>query len=81
MSAELKDLVEHIVCSLVDDPEAVEVTDVADEIGSVLEVRVAQPDLGKVIGKRGNTARAIRTVLAAAATKSRARAVLNILED
>jgi predicted RNA-binding protein YlqC (UPF0109 family) len=78
----LLELIEHIARSLVDYPNAVEVRDVGGHgDATVLELRVAKEDLGKVIGKGGATARAIRAVLFAAAMKTRRRAVLNIVED
>ena len=76
----LKELVIHIAQSLVDFPEQVEVKEVAGEQTAVLELKVAQQDLGKIIGKQGKTAKAIRTILGAAAAKLRKRAVLEILE-
>ncbi|MCK5710100.1 MAG: KH domain-containing protein [Deltaproteobacteria bacterium] len=76
----LKELVTFIAQSLVDDPDKVEVHEVAGEQTAVLELRVAQEDLGKIIGKQGKTAKAIRTILGAAAAKMRKRAVLEILE-
>jgi predicted RNA-binding protein YlqC (UPF0109 family) len=76
----MRQLVEQIAKALVDQPEQVEVREVAGEQTSVLELRVAQEDLGKVIGKQGKTARAIRTILAAAGMKLRKRFVLEILE-
>jgi hypothetical protein len=76
----MKELVESIARSLVDEPESVSVTEVEGEQTTVLELRVAQDDLGKVIGKQGRTARAIRTLLGAAGMKLRKRFVLEILE-
>ena len=76
----MKELVEHIVKKLVDKPESVVVTEISGEQATIVELRVANEDLGKVIGKEGRTARAIRTLLHAAATKERKRAVLEILE-
>jgi len=76
----LKELVEFIVKKLVDKPDSVVVTEISGEQATIVELRVAQEDLGKVIGKEGRTARAIRTLLHAAATKERKRAVLEILE-
>jgi uncharacterized protein len=76
----LKDLVEYIAKSLVDNPDQVEVNEVSGEQTSVLELRVAKEDLGKVIGKQGRTARAMRTILGAASTKDKKRSVLEILE-
>lgn len=77
---DLKVLIESIARSLVDSPEEVQVTEVQGEQTTVLELRVAGDDLGKVIGKQGRTARAMRTLLAAAGTKAQKRAVLEILE-
>jgi len=76
----LKDLVTYVAKSLVDNPDAVQITEVEGEHTSVLELRVAKEDLGKVIGKQGRTARAIRTILAAASSKAKKRTVLEILE-
>ena len=76
----LKELVSYIAKSLVDNPEKVEVREVAGEQTSVLELKVSQEDLGKIIGKQGKTAKAIRIILSAAAAKMRKRAVLEILE-
>jgi len=76
----LNELVTFIAQSLVDDPDKVEVHEVAGEQTAVLELKVAQEDLGKIIGKQGKTAKAIRTILGAAAAKMRKRAVLEILE-
>jgi predicted RNA-binding protein YlqC (UPF0109 family) len=76
----MRELVEMIAKTLVDDPEEVRVTEVVGEQTTVLELRVAQHDLGKVIGRQGRTARAIRTLLGAAGMKVRKRFVLEILE-
>jgi hypothetical protein len=76
----MKELLELIAKALVDRPEAVEVREVEGEQTTVLELRVAQDDLGKVIGKQGRTARSIRTILSAAGMKLRKRVVLEILE-
>jgi Predicted RNA-binding protein (contains KH domain) len=76
----LNELVTFIAKSLVDNPEKVEVRNVVGEQTAVLELKVAQEDLGKIIGKQGKTAKAIRTILSAAAAKMRKRAVLEILE-
>ena len=76
----LRLLIEEIAQALVDDPENVEVSEVVGEQTSVIELRVAKSDLGKVIGKQGRTARAMRTILSAASTKLRKRSVLEILE-
>ncbi len=76
----MKELVEVIAKALVDSPDQVAVTEIAGEQTIVLELKVAQSDLGKVIGKQGRTARAIRTLLGAAGMKIRRRFVLEILE-
>lgn len=76
----MKELVEIIARALVDKPEAVEVTEVAGEQTTVIELRVAKEDLGKVIGKEGRTARAMRTILGAASMKIKKRSVLEIIE-
>lgn len=77
---EMKDLIAYIAKALVDNPEAVEVSEVEGEHTSVIELKVAKSDLGKVIGKQGRTARAMRTILSAASTKIHKRAVLEIIE-
>ena len=76
----LKDLVEYIAKPLVDNPDAVQVKEIEGEQTSVIELKVAKEDLGKVVGKQGRTARAIRTILSAASTKVKKRAVLEIIE-
>jgi len=76
----MKELVEMIAKALVDNPDEVAVTEVEGEQITVLELRVEQSDLGKVIGKQGRTARSIRTLLGAAGMKLRKRFVLEILE-
>ncbi|MGA7874378.1 MAG: KH domain-containing protein [Desulfoferrobacter sp.] len=76
----LKELIEFMARALVDNPERVNVSEIAGEQTSVIELRVAKEDLGKVIGKQGRTARAMRTILSAASTKLRKRAVLEIIE-
>jgi predicted RNA-binding protein YlqC (UPF0109 family) len=76
----MKDLIEYIAKALVDVPDQVKVNEVEGEKTSVLELTVAKEDLGKVIGKQGRTARAIRTILSAASTKIRKRSVLEIIE-
>ncbi|MBI5789475.1 MAG: KH domain-containing protein [Candidatus Schekmanbacteria bacterium] len=76
----MKALIEHIARSLVDLPQEVSVNEIDGEKTTVIELKVAKEDLGKVIGKQGRTARAMRTILNAAATKIRKRAVLEILE-
>jgi hypothetical protein len=76
----MKDLIKYIAEALVDDPEAVEVSEVAGEQTSVIELKVAKDDLGKIIGKQGRTARAMRTILGAASAKIKKRSVLEIIE-
>jgi predicted RNA-binding protein YlqC (UPF0109 family) len=76
----MKELIKHIAQSLVDNPDKVEVTEVIGKQTTVIELRVAKEDLGKVIGKQGRTAQAIRTILFAASAKGHKRAVLEILE-
>ena len=76
----MKELVGFIAKALVDSPDEVSVSEVSGEQTSVIELKVAKTDLGKVIGKQGRTARAIRTILNAASTKIRKRTVLEIIE-
>lgn len=78
--ADMKDYIEHIVKGLVDNPDEVIVTEVVGNRTTVYELRVAQGDLGKVIGKAGVTAKSIRTILGASAARVGKRAVLEILE-
>ena len=80
MSSELKELIQYLAKSLVDMPDQVEVTEISGEQTTVIELKVDKTDLGKVIGKQGRTARALRTILNAASTKLRKRAVLEIIE-
>ena len=75
-----KDLVEYISKCLVDDPSAVNITVVEGEKSTILELRVAAPDIGKVIGKHGRIAKAMRTILQAATAKSGRHTVLEILD-
>jgi predicted RNA-binding protein YlqC (UPF0109 family) len=75
----MKELLSLIVKGLVDEPDEVEITEIEGAEETVLELEVAQGDLGKVIGKQGRTARSIRTVLSAAGMKARKRVVLEIL--
>jgi predicted RNA-binding protein YlqC (UPF0109 family) len=77
---EMKELIEYIAKVLVDNPDDVSVTELEGKQTSVIELRVAKEDLGKVIGKQGRTARAMRTILGAASTKLKKRSVLEILE-
>lgn len=76
----LKDLVSFMAQTLVDSPQEVEVTEMVGEQTTVFELKVAKDDLGKIIGKQGRTARALRTILNAASTKLRKRSVLEIIE-
>ena len=76
----MKDLITAIVQALVDQPEEVFVTEIGGSHTTVLEVRVAKTDIGKVIGKRGRTAQAIRTIMSAVAGKTRKGYVLEIVE-
>ena len=75
-----RELVEYIARSLVDDPEQVEVAMIEGEKSTILELKVAEDDIGKVIGKHGRIAKAVRTILSAASTKSGKRFVLEILD-
>jgi len=76
----MKDLIKYIAQALVDNPDRVEVSEVQGEQTSVIELRVAKEDLGKVIGKQGKTAKAMRTILSAASAKVHKRTVLEIIE-
>ena len=76
----MKELIEYIAKALVDNPDQVYVSEVSGDQTSVLELKVAKEDLGKVIGKQGRSARAMRTVLSAATTKTKKRTVLEIIE-
>lgn len=76
----MKDLIAYVVRFLVDHPEEVEVKEIEGEQTRVIELKVAKTDMGKVIGKQGRTARALRTILAAASAKLNKRTVLEILE-
>ena len=76
----MKDLIDHMVRAIVDHPEQVTVTEVQAEQTSVLELKVAKSDMGMVIGKRGRTAQAIRTILNAASRKIGKRYILEIID-
>ena len=76
----MRELISYIAQALVDHPEEVRVTEVEGNQTLVLELKVAKEDLGKVIGKHGRTARAMRTILSAASGKLRKRTVLEIIE-
>lgn len=77
----MKQLIEEIVRMLVDQPDEVQINEIIGEHAHVLEVRVARSDLGKVIGKRGAHALAIRTLLVGASGKDKKRYILEIIED
>jgi predicted RNA-binding protein YlqC (UPF0109 family) len=76
----MRELISYIAKALVDNPEQVSVEEVEGNQTSVLELKVAKEDLGKVIGKQGRTARAMRTILSAASAKIKKRTVLEIIE-
>jgi len=76
----MKELISYIAKALVDHPEEVSVSEVEGNQTAVLELKVAKEDLGKVIGKQGRTARAMRTILSAASAKVKKRTVLEIIE-
>jgi len=76
----MKELVRYIAQALVDNPDKVRVEEVAGEQTAVIELRVDPTDIGKIIGKQGRTAKAMRTIITAAATKTKKRTVLEILE-
>lgn len=78
--SELSKMIEYMARMLVDLPDQVEVNEIAGENTTVIELKVAKEDLGKIIGKQGRTARAVRTVLNGASTKLRKRTVLEIIE-
>lgn len=80
MANELKELIHYVSRHLVDSPDDVEVNEIAGEQTTVIELKVGKSDLGKVIGKQGRTARALRTILNAASTKLNKRSVLEIIE-
>jgi predicted RNA-binding protein YlqC (UPF0109 family) len=76
----MKELIDYIVRAIVDHPEQVTVSEIEGNQTLVLELKVAKEDLGKVIGKQGRTARALRTILGAASAKNKKRSVLEIIE-
>src|ERR1700733_3625655 len=78
--SELSKMIEYMARMLVDLPDQVFVNEIAGENTTVIELKVAKEDIGKIIGKQGRTARAIRTVLNGASTKLRKRTVLEIIE-
>ena len=76
----MKDMIAYIAKALVDKPEEVVVTEILGQQTSVIELKVAKEDIGKIIGKQGRTALAIRTILSAASAKINKRSVLEIIE-
>ena len=76
----MKELIMVIAKALVDKPDEVEITEIEGDVTTILELKVAKDDLGKVIGKQGKTAHAMRSILNATATKLKKRAVLEIIE-
>ncbi len=78
--SELKDLIEYVTKALVDMPDQVKINEITGEQTTVIEIEVHETDRGKVIGKKGRTARALRTILNAASTKLKKRSVLEIIE-
>ncbi len=77
----MKDLIKYIAQALVDDPDQVEVFEVKGNQTLIIELKVAQQDIGKIIGKQGRTARAIRIIVGAVSAKVKKRAVLEIIEE
>ena len=77
----MKELVQYLAQSIVNQPDAVEVTETQDDNASVLELKVAQEDLGRVIGKQGRTAKSLRTILNAAAARHDRKIVLEIVDE
>ena len=77
----MKELVQYLAKSLVSNPDAVEVKETEGETASVLELKVAKEDLGRIIGKQGRTAKSIRTILNAAASRTNRKVVLEIVEE
>jgi len=75
----MKDLTKHIVQALVDHPEQVAISEVEGKRNTVLEIKVAEEDIGKIIGKQGRTAQAIRTILNAASAKAKKRTIMEII--
>ena len=76
----MKDLIKCIALALVDHPEQVEVLEVEGKQSTVLEIKVAKEDIGKIIGKQGRTAQAIRTIINAASGKTKKRTIMEIIE-
>jgi len=77
----MKELVEYLARQLVSNPDAVEVKETQGDTASVLELKVAKDDLGRIIGKQGRTAKSIRTILNAAASRTNRKVILEIVEE
>ena len=77
----MKELVQYLARSLVNNPDAVDVNEVESDTASVVKLRVAKEDLGRIIGKQGRTAKSIRTILNAAASRTNRKVVLEIVEE
>jgi predicted RNA-binding protein YlqC (UPF0109 family) len=77
----VKEVLEYVARAIVDEPDAVEVTEVEGERSVILQLRVAQDDMGKVIGKRGRTVRAIRSLVRAAGSREGVNPLVEIVED
>lgn len=77
----MKELVQYLARQLVNNPDAVDVKETQSDTASVLELRVAKEDLGRIIGKQGRTAKSIRTILNAAASRTNRKVVLEIIEE
>jgi predicted RNA-binding protein YlqC (UPF0109 family) len=77
----MKDLVQYLAKSLVNNPDAVEIDETVGDEGSVLKLKVAKEDLGRIIGKQGRTAKSIRTLLNAAASRGNHKVILDIVEE
>ena len=77
----MKELVEYLAKSLVNNPDAVEVSETKGDTASIVELKVAKEDLGRIIGKQGRTAKSIRTILNAAASRTNRKVVLEIVEE
>ncbi len=77
----MKELVIYLAKALVNNPDEVEVSEIQGETAAILELRVAKEDLGRIIGKQGRTAKSIRTLINAAASRTNRKVVLEIVED
>ena len=76
----MKELIKYIVQALVDHPEQIDISETAGEQSTVLEIKVAKKDIGKIIGKQGRTAQAMRTILNAASAKVKKRTIMEIID-